>query len=137
MSDCLAGAVDDGGVFFLDDDLLGLAQIVQRGLLERQADFIGDHRATGQDRDVLQHGLAAIAEARGLHRRDLENAADVVDDQRRQGLALDVFGDHQQRTAGLGNAFEQRQHLADVGDLLVDQQDARLLELGGLILPAC
>ena len=43
----------------------------------------------------------------------------------------------QQRTASLGHALEQRQQLADVGDLLVDQQDHRLLELGGLVLPGC
>src|SRR3546814_1793832 len=32
----LAGAVDDGGVFLLDLDLLGGAEIGQRGLLDRQ-----------------------------------------------------------------------------------------------------
>ena len=125
MSAALAGAVDDRGVLLLDDDLLGLAEIVQRRLLERQADFIGDHRAAGQDRDVLQHGLATIAEARGLDGRDLDDAADVVHDERRERFAFDVFGDDQQRTAGLRDAFEQRQHLADVRDLLVVQQDVR------------
>ena len=34
MSRALAGAVDDRGVFLLDDDLLGFAEIVQRRLLE-------------------------------------------------------------------------------------------------------
>ena len=93
----LAGAVDDGGVLFLDDDLLRLAEIVQRRLLERQTDFIGDDRAARQGRNVLQHRLAAIAEARRLDGGDLEDAADVVDDERRERLALDVFGDDQQR----------------------------------------
>ena len=35
-------------------------------LLERQADFFGDDRAAGQDRDVFEHRLAAVAEARRL-----------------------------------------------------------------------
>src|SRR3954470_18681416 len=55
----LAGAADDGGVFLLDDDLLGVTEIVKRGLLELQTDFVGDDRAAREDRDVLQHGLAA------------------------------------------------------------------------------
>jgi hypothetical protein len=36
----LAGAVDDGAVLLLDDDLLGLAEVVQRRLLELQADYL-------------------------------------------------------------------------------------------------
>ncbi len=134
MSVGLAGAVDDRGVLLLDQDLLRLAEIVQRRLLERQADFVGDHRAAREDRDVLQHGLAAIAEARRLDGGDLDDAADGVDHERRERLALDVLGDDQQLAAALGDAFEQRQQLADVGDLLVDQQDQRLVELGALAL---
>src|SRR5579863_381335 len=130
----LAVTVDDRGVFLLHDDLLGFAQIVQRRLLERQADFVGNDRAAGKRRDVLQHRLAAIAKARGLDRGHLEDAADVVDDQRRQCLTLEVLGDDQQRPAGLGHALEQRQQLPDVGNLLVDQQDHRLIQLGGLVL---
>ena len=114
-------------------DLLGVAEVLERGLLERQADFLGDHRAAGQDRDVLQHGLATIAEARRLDGADLDDAADGVDDQRRQRFAFDVLGDDQQRLARLGDAFEQRQQLADVRDLLVVQQDERVLELGRLV----
>ena len=57
----LAGTVDDGGVLFLDQHLLRLAEVVQRRLLERQTDFIGDDRSAGEDRNVLQHGFAAIA----------------------------------------------------------------------------
>src|SRR3546814_10617627 len=42
----LAGAVDDGGVFLLDLDLLGGAEIGQRGLLDRQAKLFGDRKST-------------------------------------------------------------------------------------------
>src|SRR6202166_3443840 len=131
---CLAGTVDDGGVLFLHQDLLGFAQVVQRRLLERQADFIGDHRAAGEDRDVLQHGLAAITEARRLDGGDFDDAADGVHHQRGQRFAFHVFGDDQELSAALGDRFEQRQQFANVGDLLVHQQDQRLLELGALTL---
>ena len=63
--------------------------------------------AAGQDGDVLEHRLAPIAEAGRLHRRDLEPAAQLVDDQRRQRLALDVLGDDQQRLAALYDRLEQ------------------------------
>src|SRR5215470_8144537 len=130
----LAGAIDDGGVLFLHDHLLRLAQIVQGRLLERQTDLVRDHRAAGEDGDVLQHGLAAITEARCLDAGHLEDAADVVDDQGCQRLTLDVLGNDQQRASRLRHALEQRQELTDVGNLLVDQQDYRLFQLGGLVL---
>jgi hypothetical protein len=79
--------------------------------------------------EILEHRLAAIAEARRLDGGDLEPAAQLVDHQRGQGLALDVLGDDQQRPARLNHGFEQRQHGLQVGELLLVQQDERLLEL--------
>src|SRR5205814_666678 len=85
-------------------------------------------------RDVLQHRLATIAEARRLHRCNLEDAADVVDDQRRERLALDVLSDHDRRTARLRDRLQVREHLADIRDLLIAQENQRLFELGRLTL---
>ena len=119
------------------DNLLGGAQVVQRRLLQGQADLLGDHGRAGQDGHVLQHRLAAVAEARRLDGRDLDDAADGVDHQGGQGLALDVLGDDQQRLAGLGDALQHRQQVADVGDLLVVQQDVRLFQLDATCSPGC
>jgi hypothetical protein len=94
--------------------LLGAAEHVERDVLELDAEVLGDHLAAGQDRDVLEHGLAAIAEARRLDGRDLEAAAQLVDDERGQRLALDVLGDDQQRLARLHDRFEDRQHRLQV-----------------------
>ena len=80
-------------------------------------------------RQVLQHGLAAVAEARRLDGGDLDDAAHVVDDQGSQGFAFDVFSHDQQRTASLGNGFQYRQQFADVADLLVDQQQQRAFQM--------
>ena len=77
--------------------LLGPAEQVERGVLELEADLLADDLATGEDGDVLQHGLAALAEAGGLDGGRLERAADLVDDERGQGLALDVLGDDHER----------------------------------------
>src|SRR5690606_27202163 len=47
-----------------------------------------------------------------------------------QRFAFDVFGDDHQRLASLGDRFQHRQQFADVGDLLVDQQHVRVIQLG-------
>ena len=122
----LARAVDDRGVVLLDDDLLGLAEHVERDVLELDAEVLGDQLAAGQDRDVLEHRLAAIAEARRLDGRDLEAAAQLVDDQGGQRLAFDVLGDDQQRLARLHDRFEHRQHRLQARELLLVQQDVRV-----------
>jgi hypothetical protein len=104
----LAVAVDDGGVVLVDGDALGLAEHRNRDVLELDAEILGDHLAAGQDRNVLEHRLAAIAEARSLDGRDLEAAAQLVHDECGQGLALDVLGDDQERTARLDDRFQDR-----------------------------
>ena len=89
--------LDDGRVVLGDDDLAGPAEQVEVGVLELETDLLGDDLATGEDGDVAEHGLATVTEAGRLDGDRLEGAADLVDDQRRQGLALDVLGDDQQR----------------------------------------
>ena len=103
----LARAVDDGGVVLVDMHLLGGAQHVERHVLELDAEILADLLAGGQDGDVLEHRLAAIAEARRLDGRDLEPAAQLVDDQGGERLALDLLGDDQQRPARLRDQLER------------------------------
>ena len=83
-----------------------------------------------EDGDVLEHGLAAIAEARSLDGSNLEAAAQLVDDERGESLALDVFSDDEERLAGLHDGFEHRQHGLQARQLLLVDQDVRALELG-------
>ena len=80
-------------------------------VLEVDAEVFEDRLAAGQDGDVAEHGLAAVAVAGRLDGRDLEDAAELVDDQGRQRLAFDVLGDDQQRLVGLGDLLEQRDQL--------------------------
>ena len=97
--------------------------------LELDAEVLADHLAMGEHADVLQHGLAAIAEARCLHGRDLQAAAQLVDDQRGQRLALDLFGDDEQRLAGLHDRFEHRQQRLQARELLLVDEDVGLFQL--------
>jgi hypothetical protein len=65
----------------------------------------------------LQHGLAAVTEAGGLDGDRLEGATDLVDDERGQGLAVDVLGDDEQRLARLHDLLQQREQVLDRRDL--------------------
>ena len=87
-----------------------------------------DDLAARQDRDVFEHCLAAIAKARCLNGSDIQRAAELVDDERCKGFALDILSDDEQRTAHLGNLLQDRQQIAHVRDLFLVDQDERLFE---------
>src|SRR5262249_48681958 len=125
----LAGAVDDRGVLLLDHHLLGATEHGERHVLQLDAEVFRDRLAAGEDRDVLQHGLAAIAEARRLDGRDLEAAAQLVDDEGGERFAFHVLGDDDERLAGLHHGFEQRQELLQPGQLLLVDEDVGVVHL--------
>ncbi len=103
----LAGAVDDRRVLLLDAHPLGAAKHVERDVLELDPELFADELAAGQDGDVLEHRLAAIAEAGRLDGGDLQPAAQPVHHQRRQHLALDILGEEEKRAAGLDDLLEE------------------------------
>src|SRR6266540_4136282 len=75
-----------------------VSSLVTTTFLELQSDFFADDLGAGERRDVLEHRLSAIAEPGGLDGDHVERATDLVDDEGRECLSLDVFCDHQQRT---------------------------------------
>ena len=104
----LAGAVDDRGVLLLDPNPLRLAQHVERDILELDSQILADELAVGQDRHVLEHRLAPVAETWGLHRRHLQPAPQLVDHKGRESLAFDVLGDDEERPRTLHHRLEDR-----------------------------
>src|SRR5512133_1592469 len=86
----VAGAVDARRRVLVDDHAAGAAQLRGLGVLELEAHLLGDHLGAGQDADVLEHPLAAVTEARRLHGDGGERAAQLVDDDRGERLALHV-----------------------------------------------
>src|SRR5208337_2805984 len=97
----LAAAVHDRGVVLVDGDALGLAQILDLDTIQLDAQVFGDSLAAGKYGNVAQNRLAAIAKARRLHGGYVQRAAQLVYYQRGQGLALDIFGNDEQRFSGL------------------------------------
>ena len=64
------------------------------------------------DRDVAQHLLAAVAEAGRLDGEHVDDAAQLVHDERRERLAIDVLGDDEEvLLARLERLLERRQHV--------------------------
>src|SRR6478735_4437175 len=97
----LTTTVDDRGVVLVDDDALGAAEVGEDGVLELEADFLADDLTIRQDRDVGQHRLAAIAEARRLDGGDAKRAAELVYVDRGARTTVDVLGDDEQGLAEL------------------------------------
>jgi hypothetical protein len=130
----LAAALDDRGLVLGDDDLLGGAELLELDILEAAADVLGEEGPAGDDADVAEHRLATVAEAGRLDGADLEHAAQAVDDERGERLVLDLFRDDDERLAGRRDLVEDRQQLGKVRDLLLVDEDERVLEhaLGAL-----
>src|SRR5690606_40058765 len=84
----VTGTVDDRGAVLGDDDPAGGTEHLEADVLELEADLLAHHLAAGEDGHVLEHGLAAVAEARRLDRDRGEGAADLVGDQDGERLAL-------------------------------------------------
>src|SRR6266404_8151905 len=119
----LASPADDGGVFLVDHHLLGATEHGERDVLELDAEIFRDRLTTGQNCDVLQHGLASIAEAGSLDRRNLQPAAQTVDDESGESLAFDVFRNNYKRLAALNNGFQKRKQFIQLRQLLFIDED--------------
>ena len=85
-------------------------------------------RPPGQDGEIFEHRLAAVAEGRRLDRRDLQRPAQFVDDQSRERFGVDVLGDDQQTAPRLGGLLQDRKDVVHRRDFLLVQQDQRLFE---------
>ena len=117
-------------VLLVERHLLGRTQHREVGVLDLHALVGRDHRRAGQYGDVFEHLLATVAEARSLAGGDLQRAAQLIDHECRQRLAVDILGDDQQRTAALGYRFQDAHELLHRRDLLVGNQDIGLVQLG-------
>ena len=108
-----AVAVDERRVVLGRDDAASLAEVLEGDGVELAADLLADDGAAGQDGDVAEHLLAAIAEARRLDGEDLDGAAELVHDERGERLTVDVLGDDQDGLALLDGLLERREHVLD------------------------
>src|SRR5215469_9106118 len=124
----LALALDDGGVVLVDGHFLCLTKVADLNVLQLDAEIFGDGLATGQDSDVLQHGFTTIAESRSLYGSNVQRAAQLVDDESSERLALNVLSDDHQRFTALRDILQQREQILHRGDLLLVNEDVGVLQ---------
>ena len=84
--------------------------------------------AAGEDRDILQHRLSAVAKTRRFDCGAVQNAPDLVDHEGRERLPLDIFGDDEERPPGLGDLLQDRQEIFHRADLFLVQQNIGILQ---------
>ena len=81
----------------------------------------------GEDREVAEVVLLAVAEARGLHGEDVDGAAELVDREGGEGFAFEVAADDDDVLGDLEDLLEDRQDLLDRAELLVGDEDVGVL----------
>ncbi len=105
-------------------------EVLELNVLKFDAEVFGDALTAGEHREIFQHRLATIAEARGFHRRHLQGAAELVHDQGRERFAFHVFRDDEERTSSFRYFLKQRQHILQARDFLLVDEDVGVFEDG-------
>src|SRR5262249_13590385 len=122
----LAGTTHDRGVLLLDRHLLGTAKHIDRHVLKLDTEISGDHGAASQDRDIFQHRLTSVAEARRFHGSNLEAATQLVYDKGGECLAFDILGNNEEWFASLHHRLKERQQFVEGRKFLFIDQDIRV-----------
>ena len=115
-------------MLLVDLDLTCMTQHIDGGVLQLQTNLGGDHLTAGQNGDILQHFLPSVAKARRFDRNAVEHATQFVQHQRGQRFAFHILGNDQQLLAGLHDLLEQGQDILNVGNLLIGNQQERVVE---------
>src|SRR4029077_4938948 len=123
-----SGAFDDRGVVLVDGDFLRATEVFQLHVLELDAEIFRDGFAAGEGGDILEHGLATIAEAGSLYRSALQGAAELVHDESCERFALNILGDDQERLAHLCGLLKQGKQVLHRADFLLVDQDVDVLQ---------
>ena len=124
----VAAAVNDDGVLLVDLYLLSATELVDLGLLDVETKLLGDNFAACQDSDILQHFLTSVAKARSFDSYAYEYASQLVQNDVCQSVALNVFSDDDELLASLYDLLEQRQNVLNRGDLLIGDENVRIVD---------
>ena len=122
-------AINDGGLLLRYLYALCAAELLDGRILELEAEVRRDYLTAGQDRDILKHLLTSVAIARSLDSNDVEGTSQLVDDEGCECLTLDILCDDEELCAHLYDLLEERKDILDVGDLLIGDQDERIIEI--------
>ena len=112
----------DGGLVLADRDPANGAEILEGHLVEGHRPVFAHQGGAGEDGDVLEHRLAAIAEAGSAHGGHLQHAAVLVHHQGGEGFTVHFLRQDHQRLAGARHGLQHRHQVVDGADLAVGHQ---------------
>merc|ERR1719335_460218 len=98
------------------------------------ADFLTNDHTTGELSNVLQVGLAVVSKAGCLDGGELQSSAQLVDNETRQGVRLDILSDDEQGLLLTDDSLQDGNQGLQVGNLLLDQQDVGVIQITLLCL---
>ena len=142
MDPCLdlvgrSGTVHDNGILFLDLYLFCTAQLIHRSIFQLQPQLFADYLSARQDSDILQHFFSSIAETRRFYCNAGKRAAQLIDNQSRQGFAFDILCNNNQFLTRLNDLLQQRQDLLNSRDLFIGNQDVGIVDYRFHLIRIC
>lgn len=126
--------VEDNSVLLGDSNGASSTEHVGGSLLKLDVEFVSEDGTAGEDGNVTEDRLSVVAESGGLDGSDGELTSKLVENDSSKRLAVNVLGNDQQRSTGLGGNFEGRKDVLKGRDLLLGEEDEGLLELNTLVL---
>ncbi len=125
----LAGAIDDSRVLLVERNLIGSTESLQAGILDLHT-LVGRYYGSARERCyILQNLLATVAKAGSFASCNLQRATQLIDNQCRQSLTIDILGDNKQRTSALCYGLQDTHNLLHRRYLLIRNQDIGFVEL--------
>src|SRR6185369_8584618 len=115
-------------VLFVDRHTSCGTQVFKLDVLEFDPEVFTDDLATRKDRNVFQHRLTTITEARRLDRCDVDRATQSVDHEGCEGLAFYILRDNQDWLAQLSDLLKNGKHVSHRRNLLFAEQNDWILE---------
>lgn len=127
-------AVEDDGVLLGNGNGAGGTEHVGGGLLKLDVELVSEDGTAGEDGNITEDRLSVVTKAGGLDSGDGELTSELVEDDGSESLTVNVLGDDQQRSTGLGGDLKRRKDILKSRDLLLGEEDEGLLELDTLVL---
>src|SRR6266699_1815413 len=122
-------AFNDGRLILVSHNTTGITQVTECRIVEAATGLFANDLPTGQDSDILQHLLAAIAKARSFDGEHIQDPTQFVHHQRCQRFAIDVLSDNYNIAAALpGHLLEDGQDISNGTDLPICDQNIWIIK---------
>ena len=125
----IPSSLGDGSVFTIDPHLLCATEIGELHIGQLNSEILEESPSLGKGSNVVEHGLATVAITRRLHCHDLNNPLELVQHQGCQSFAFHIFRNNHQRSLRLADLLKKRHEILGVADLLLMNEDVRVLHL--------